>query len=186
MPVPLPVEESSPRRLLRDVVFDKMVAAIMVGTLEPGERLNDDELVKWLGVSRTPIREAIARLNAWGLVEMEANRYTRIAKKDPEAFAEASAFLAGLHDLAAQWPGATAPKDLGKAVKSASAKISNQDVDGTLELLDAYGAMVEATGNALFIETELPLRTRVKFLSPDDPADYDWAAIGKRAAALAH
>jgi hypothetical protein len=78
----------------------------------------------------------------------------------------------------------TAPKELAKALKAASAKISNQDVDGTLELLDAYGAMVEATGNTLFIETELPLRTRVKFLSPNEPADYDWATIAKRAAAL--
>lgn len=184
MPVPVPAQESSPRRLLRDIVFEKMVAAIMDGTLEPGERLNDDELVKWLGVSRTPIREAIARLNAWGLVEMEANRYTRIAKKDPKAFAEASAFLAGLHDLAAQWPNVTAPKGMVNTVKSASAKIGKQDVAGTLELLDTYGAMVEATGNALFIETELPLRTRVKFLSPNDPKNYDWTAIAERAAAL--
>lgn len=157
----------------------------MDGTLEPGERLNDDELVTWLGVSRTPIREAIARLNTWGLVDMEANRYTRIAKKDPETFAEASAFLAGLHDLAAQWPQVTVSKEVSKIAKSASTKISKQDIAETIELLDAYGAVVEATGNALFIETELPLRTRVKFLSPDDPEDYDWTAIAERAASLA-
>ena len=65
---------TGPRRLLRDVVFDKLLAAIVDGTLEPGERLNGDELCKWLGVSRTPVREAIAQPHTYGLVEIEANR----------------------------------------------------------------------------------------------------------------
>jgi DNA-binding GntR family transcriptional regulator len=55
-----------------------MLAAIGDGTLELGERLNDDELVRWLGVSRTPVREAIAKLADYGLVDIEANRYTRV------------------------------------------------------------------------------------------------------------
>ncbi|RKR75725.1 GntR family transcriptional regulator [Frondihabitans australicus] len=79
MPVPVPNPETQePRRLLRDVVYEKMFEAIIDGTLELGERLNDDELVRWLGVSRTPVREAIARLAEYGLVDIEANRYTRV------------------------------------------------------------------------------------------------------------
>ena len=78
MPIPTPTVTPEPRRLLRDVVFDKMLTAISDGTLELGERLNDDDLVAWLGVSRTPVREAIAKLADFGLVEIEANRYTRI------------------------------------------------------------------------------------------------------------
>lgn len=78
MPIPTPTVAPEPRRLLRDVVFDKMLTAISDGTLELGERLNDDDLVAWLGVSRTPVREAIAKLADYGLVEIEANRYTRI------------------------------------------------------------------------------------------------------------
>ena len=80
MPIPSGPDNPAPRRLLRDVVFDKMLDAIQDGTLQPGERLNDDELVTWLGVSRTPIREAIAKLVDYGLVEMEANRYTRVVQ----------------------------------------------------------------------------------------------------------
>ncbi|GAA4675526.1 GntR family transcriptional regulator [Frondihabitans cladoniiphilus] len=81
MPVPrIAKEDQTPRRLLRDVVFDKMLAAIGDGTLELGERLNDDELVTWLGVSRTPVREAMAKLADYGLVDIEANRYTRVIK----------------------------------------------------------------------------------------------------------
>lgn len=89
MPVPVPQTESpAPRRLLRDVVFEKMLAAIADGTLELGERLNDDELVRWLGVSRTPVREAIAKLADFGLVDIEANRYTRIISPTVDDFAD--------------------------------------------------------------------------------------------------
>ena len=79
MPIPqLTDQPPAPRRLLRDVVYDKMFAAIIDGTLEFGERLNDEQLVAWLGVSRTPVREAIAKLADQALVDIEANRYTRI------------------------------------------------------------------------------------------------------------
>jgi biotin operon repressor len=90
MPIPQTEETTGPGRLLRDVVFDKMLDAIVDGTLEPGERLNDDQLVKWLGVSRTPVREAIAQLHSYGLVEIEANRYTRVAERDESVYAEAA------------------------------------------------------------------------------------------------
>ena len=54
----------------------------MEGVLEPGERLRDPDLAEWLGISRTPIRHALERLAEQGLVEMEQNRYTRVAPLD--------------------------------------------------------------------------------------------------------
>ncbi|PYY38081.1 GntR family transcriptional regulator [Curtobacterium sp. MCJR17_055] len=78
MPVPS-TQPAAERKLLRDTVQDKIRDAIMDGTLEPGERLNDDDLIAWLGVSRTPIREALAELARAGLVEMAPNRYTKVA-----------------------------------------------------------------------------------------------------------
>lgn len=49
----MPVPRSAPteHQLLRDTVRHKIHDAIMDGTLLPGERLNDDELISWLGVS---------------------------------------------------------------------------------------------------------------------------------------
>ncbi|GAA4266142.1 GntR family transcriptional regulator [Frondihabitans peucedani] len=89
MPVPLPATQTpAPRRLLRDVVYDKMFYAIIDGTLELGERLNDDELVNWLGVSRTPVREAIAKLADQALVDIEANRYTRVIQPTFDEFVD--------------------------------------------------------------------------------------------------
>lgn len=103
MPVPKSTVENSPRKLLRDVVLEKMLAAIQDGTLQAGERLNDDELVQWLGVSRTPIREAIAKLVDYGLVEMEANRYTRVANPTARQFEEALTVTLGFTELAVRW-----------------------------------------------------------------------------------
>ncbi|WP_423921200.1 GntR family transcriptional regulator [Frigoribacterium sp. 2-23] len=89
MPIPtLTDQPPAPRRLLRDVVYDKMFLAIIDGTLEFGERLNDDQLVKWLGVSRTPVREAIAKLAEQALVDIEANRYTRIVAPTFDEFVD--------------------------------------------------------------------------------------------------
>jgi DNA-binding GntR family transcriptional regulator len=67
------------RTLLRDVARERLRSEIISGRLHPGERLDDDELAAWLGCSRTPVREALADLDRLGLVELRANRYTRVA-----------------------------------------------------------------------------------------------------------
>lgn len=89
--MPLPIHESAPveRRLLRDVVYNRLYTSILDGTLEPGETLVDDTLTTWLGVSRTPIREALMKLADIGLVELAPNRYTRVASIDYKALNEA-------------------------------------------------------------------------------------------------
>jgi DNA-binding GntR family transcriptional regulator len=188
MPIPSSDQTAGPRRLLRDVAFDEMLAAIVDGTLEPGERLNDDELAKWLGVSRTPIREAIAQLQTYGLVEIEANGYTKVAQCDDVVYAEAAQFLAGLHLLAREWGTASLDaatrKQITKALAAASKQLRARDVAGPDALLDIQGALAAASGNALFAGTEEPLRVRVKFLSPSDPEAYDWDALERVATEL--
>jgi DNA-binding GntR family transcriptional regulator len=67
MPVP-DRAEGVPRRLLRDDAYVAVRRAILDGTLAPGERLRDTELCAWLNLSKTPVREALARLEADGLV----------------------------------------------------------------------------------------------------------------------
>ena len=55
---------------LRDLVFNTLRQAILTGELKPGERLMEIHLADKLGVSRTPIREAIHKLELEGLVTM--------------------------------------------------------------------------------------------------------------------
>ena len=65
---------------LRDVVFNTLRQAILKGELEPGERLMEIQLAERLGVSRTPIREAIRKLELEGLVIMIPRKGAEVAK----------------------------------------------------------------------------------------------------------
>lgn len=65
---------------LRDVVFNTLRRAILTGQLKPGERLMEVHLANRLGVSRTPIREAIRKLELEGLVIMIPRRGAEVAR----------------------------------------------------------------------------------------------------------
>ena len=65
---------------LRDVVFNTLRQAILTGELKPGERLMEIHLANRLGVSRTPIREAIRKLELEGLVIMIPRRGAEVAQ----------------------------------------------------------------------------------------------------------
>lgn len=65
---------------LRDVVFNTLRKAILTGELKPGERLMEIHLANRLGVSRTPIREAIHKLELEGLVIMIPRRGAEVAQ----------------------------------------------------------------------------------------------------------
>jgi len=65
---------------LWDVVFKTLRQGILTGELEPGERLMEIHLAKRLGVSRTPIREAIRKLELEGLVTMVPRKGARVAQ----------------------------------------------------------------------------------------------------------
>ena len=64
---------------LRDVVFNTLRQAILTGEMEPGERLMEIQLANKLGVSRTPIREAIRKLELEGLVIMIPRKGAEVA-----------------------------------------------------------------------------------------------------------
>lgn len=65
---------------LRDVVFNTLRQAILTGELKPGERLMEIHLADRLGVSRTPIREAIRKLELEGLVVMIPGKGAQVAR----------------------------------------------------------------------------------------------------------
>jgi DNA-binding GntR family transcriptional regulator len=68
--------------------YQKLHAAIQSGTLKPGTRLREIELAEWMGSSRTPIREALNRLQTEGLIVQEARRGMIIAELDHTMVAE--------------------------------------------------------------------------------------------------
>ena len=88
------------RALLRDEVFTRLRQAIVDGTFAPGEQLRDLELAEWLGVSRTPVREALLRLGEVGLVQASPGRSTTVATLDLRAVRDARDVVAAMHRLA--------------------------------------------------------------------------------------
>ena len=64
---------------LRDIVFKTLRDAIITGEFQPGERLMEMKLANEMGVSRTPVREAIKKLEAEGLVIMNPRRGAQVA-----------------------------------------------------------------------------------------------------------
>lgn len=86
--MPLPLKDNEIHRpSIRDEVYSKVLNWILEGVLMPGEKIVDKDLALHLGVSRTPVREALRRLEDKNLVESSANRWTRVSKipsKEPE------------------------------------------------------------------------------------------------------
>ena len=64
-------------------MFLRLLDAIVEGDLTPGEQLYDAEIEKWVGVSRTPVREALNQLATMGLVEIMPQKRTRVTPIDP-------------------------------------------------------------------------------------------------------
>lgn len=65
-------------------IFDMIINDVTSGSLLPGDRVSDGDLARRLGVSRTPVREAIQQLRAIGVVEVTSERRTQIAIVDAE------------------------------------------------------------------------------------------------------
>jgi DNA-binding GntR family transcriptional regulator len=88
------------RTLARDEAYGKLRDWIIAGTLQPGEVLHDQDIAATLGVSRTPVREALRRLEDEGFVETALNRWTRVAPLDLTRAAETYAVVEALELLA--------------------------------------------------------------------------------------
>ena len=65
---------------LRDVIYNTLRDAIVSGDLKPGERLMEVTLAEKMGVSRTPVREAVRKLELEGLVTMIPRKGTHVAE----------------------------------------------------------------------------------------------------------
>lgn len=88
---------------LRDVVFNTLRQAILRGELKPGERLMEIALSRRLGVSRTPVREAIRMLELEGLVKMVPRKGAQVAQITEQDLNDVLEVRLGLEELAVQF-----------------------------------------------------------------------------------
>ncbi|MFD6445153.1 GntR family transcriptional regulator [Promicromonospora sp. NPDC060204] len=151
----MPIPNSVPaidRRLLRDDVYGRLRDAIVDGSLAPGEQLRDLELAAWLGVSRTPVREALLRLAEAGLVVARPGSSTTVSSLDLREVRGARDVVAAMHEVAvrAAVPGLTeADLDAMRAAEREFREaIERGDVEAALRADDAlHGVPVTVAAN---------------------------------------
>jgi len=169
MPTPAP-HGIHKRPLLRDDVYTSIRDAIVDGTFGPGERLRDPELEQWLGVSRTPIREALLRLERAGLIIARPGRATIVAPLDNASTVSAQQVVAAMHELAARLAVPVLETDQLAVMTEANGRfaraLGHDDVELALAADDDFHAVfVGACGNDMVpgvLDQALPLLRRVE------------------------
>ena len=151
---------------LRDVVFNTLRQSILRGELEPGERLMEIQLAQKLGVSRTPIREAIRKLELEGLVVMVPRKGAEVAsitEKDMRDVLEVRATLEELVvTLACKNMTSETIEELKAANRNFETAIISKDI---VNIVDAdvrfHDIIYKATNNARLIQIINNLREQM-------------------------
>ena len=156
MSVTLPPIRLEGGTILSDEVYARIGAAILNGTLPAGARLRDVELAEQLGVSRTPVREALQRLERFGLVEVAVGRYTRVSEPSESLRQETGEFTAYFMGNALRIALRRCTDDeLAVLVDAADAVVAAAQREDGLALFEAstlmFTAVTKATGNSVFI-----------------------------------
>jgi DNA-binding GntR family transcriptional regulator len=142
-----------PQASLAEQAYATLLDAIVKGDLPPGHRLRDQELAAQLGVSRTPVREALRRLEDEGLVESRRNASTRVAPVRPDRLRDAFPVVAALQGLATRLgvPALTT-KDIAQMERhdaERTAALRSGDVLAAIAADDRFhGVLLKAAGNA--------------------------------------
>lgn len=90
------------RNYLHDEVAQRLRALIQSGEMKPHERLNETELAKRFGISRTPLREAIKILSSEGLLDILPNRGAQVASISQTEIEDVAEVIAGLEAIAGE------------------------------------------------------------------------------------
>ena len=155
---------------LREVVYEELKALILTGKIIPGTRLMEIELAESMGVSRTPIREAIRKLEKEGLVTIEPRRgayASQISTEDMIAILEVRQNLDG---IAAHFAASRATQEQLKQLKLFAEKFNQALEEGNMQNMIEFDTkfhrtIVDASHNKVLVQMieklqELVLRFR--------------------------
>ena len=144
----IPMLTPVPRQTLREQVYATLLDAIVSGALPPDSRLRDGDLAAELHVSRTPVREALQRLEDEGLVQTVPGSQTRVTPLRESDAGEAVPVVAALHALAARHAvpllSGEDLAELREANASFAAALEQGHTPGALAADDAFHAVFVA------------------------------------------
>ncbi len=165
---------------LREVVFHSLRKAILEGILQPGERLMEIHLAGELGVSRTPVREAIHKLEQEGLVITYPRRGAVVAQITRKDLEDALEVRAALEELSVRKAAECITPQQLRALKRAAADFEmctkSGDVTASAQADVAFHEIIsEASGNQRLISLLYNLRGqlyRYRMENLKDPDSY--------------
>ena len=157
------------RRTLHDEVLERLRDMIIEGRLEPGQRINEGPVGAQLGVSRTPLREAIKTLASEGLVEILPAKGAVVRKFTARDLYQVLEVLKALEQLGGQIACAQASDETIEAIHTLHRRML--ELYKTRERLEYFKlnqaihtATVAASGNQVLVEMHGTLQSRIKRL----------------------
>lgn len=131
---------------LRDVVFNTLRQEILTGKLKPGERLMEIHLANKLGVSRTPIREAIRKLELEGLVIMIPRRGAEVAQITLKSLKDVMEVRRALDVL---------------AIELACERMGQEDLESLYQACEHFRAAVKTGDTRMLAEVDVAFHDRI-------------------------
>ncbi|HEY3922325.1 MAG TPA: GntR family transcriptional regulator [Gaiellaceae bacterium] len=140
-----------------ELAYARVRELVLTGALEPGSTLNQEMLARELGISTTPLREALGRLESEGLVELGAHRDARVSPLTAEEARDLLELRLSLDPLAARLAAERRTDADLEALDSAAAELRPLDHDPDVATLATHrrfhAAIYHASHNELLIET---------------------------------
>lgn len=151
---------------LRDVIFDTLRKAIINGDIKPGERLMEVSLAEQMGVSRTPVREAIRKLEAEGLVTMIPRKGTHVSEISVKDIIDVLEVRAALDKLATGLAAKRIEDSQVKMVenvhKQYTAFVEKNNIEGAIRKdVEFHDAIYSISGNPRLIAVLSSLREQI-------------------------
>ena len=157
-------ERSFQSRRFSDAAADVLRDLILAGALHQGERINEVVLAETLGISRTPVREALQALAGDGLVRMIPGRGAYVASLDAEAVAELMEVRLALESHAARLAADRITDDQLRAL-GVLLNQANEAVEGSGHGypgdLDFHAIVLEAAGNSRLAQAAAAVSTQL-------------------------
>lgn len=168
-------------RPLSEVVYDELKKNILTGEITPGTRLMEVEMAEEMGVSRTPVREAIHKLEKEGLVNIEPRKGSYVSGISLKEMVDTLVVREVLESLAAELAAANQDKEGICRLEKMTSEYRDAIIEGDMEKIihvdeGFHSAIVEMSGNRALIQLFEPvqeLALRFRYLYYDNFKRYE-------------
>ncbi|MFZ3172508.1 MAG: GntR family transcriptional regulator [Carboxydocellales bacterium] len=162
--IPVKLDNYKP---LREIVFESLREAIINGNLEPGERMMEIQLADEMGVSRTPVREAIRKLELEGFVVMIPRKGAYVAGISLKDIADVFEIRAALESLAAALAAERITEEELESLECSLVKVAECTEADDLEALitvdtDFHDILYKASRNERLVQIVSNLREQIQ------------------------